>query len=633
MLIIKQRQVRVRMTDLTQFFGKEGLAIDQNFAFANKGKSTQDLINEMQTHGLLVDYIDTSGDLVRCKVGAVANCRPDKVGELSGYYVYNQIDAEKFVCVFGNWRTSFEGKFLSYSANDLTPVEKQDLQRKLEEANARRQEAKEKQQEEVAVYAKEKFESAEEVVQHKYLDSKSVKSYGLKQVNGNLLVGVYSITKNDNGTLAKEIKSLQYISPNGDKKFVGGGAVRGNINLIGCDVYDLLHLPNLIVCEGYATGASIYEATGVPCMIVFSANFCLTACTRLREITGNNTTKLILALDNDENQVGNTKANEVATAIPNCVVRLPSVIGDYNDLASQKGNEQVKLELMDSKFNVRQFAIRNLVNSPPQIEWLIDSFVPLAKPGILAAVGGVGKSMSMIQLSLAVATGGTWWGKKILQQGNAIIWSSEDSLDEIHRRIDALDPLGRRFDSPYDVFVVPIPDMKEPMILLREEGITPTGQEVLDEMLGIPNLKLCVFDPLQAFVTANISSDNQAGQLWGSYCSNISARIGCSTITVHHLSKTALTDNSDDAMSHRSQIRGASSIVDSVRFAIAMWITDEETTEKICTEQGIDYDRMAVVKAGMVKSNSGNVDYAVKTLIRKKAVLELLDDKKVFEWN
>ena len=47
------------MTDLTQFFGEEGLAIDPNFAFANKGKSIQDLINEMQTHGLLVDYIDT----------------------------------------------------------------------------------------------------------------------------------------------------------------------------------------------------------------------------------------------------------------------------------------------------------------------------------------------------------------------------------------------------------------------------------------------------------------------------------------------------------------------------------------------------------------------------------------------
>ena len=620
------------MTDLTQFFGKEGLAIDPNFAFANKGKSIQDLINEMQTHGLLVDYIDMSGELVRCKVGAVANCRPDKVGEASGYYVFNQIDHEKFVCVFGNWRSSFEGKFLSYSANDLTPVEKQDLQRKLEEANNRRQEAKEKQQEEVAVYAKEKFESAEEVVQHKYLDVKSVKSYGLKQVNGNLLVGVHSITKTNTGTLVKEIKSLQYISPNGDKKFVGGGAVRGNVNLIGCDVNDLLHLPNLIVCEGYATAASIYESTGVPCLVVFSANFCLPALSRLREIIGSNC-KFILALDNDKNQVGNTKANEVATAVVNCVTRLPSIIGDYNDLARQQGNEQVKLELLDSKFNIRQYAIRNLVNSPPQTEWLVESFIPLSKPGIIAAVGGVGKSLSVIQLALGIATGGSWWGKKILQQGNSVIFAAEDDLSEIHRRIDLLDPKGERFDSPYDVYVFPIPEQKEPMILLREEGITPIGQELVDELKMIPNLKLCCFDPLQAFTTGNVSSSNEVGQLWGSYCANISARIGCSTLTVHHLNKGALTNDSDDAMSHRMEIRGASSITDSVRYAIAMWLADEETCEKICAEQGIDFNRMAVVKAALVKSNSGNVDYGIKTLIRKDAVLEILDGSKAFEWN
>ena len=42
---------------------------------------------------------------------------------------------------------------------------------------------------------------------------------------------------------------------------------------------------------------------------------------------------------------------------------------------------------------------------------------------------------------------------------------------------------------------------------------------------------------------------------------------------------------------------------------------------------------MSVVKAGLVKSNSGNVDYAVKTLIRKDAVLEILDNNKTFEWN
>ena len=165
------------------------------------------------------------------------------------------------------------------------------------------------------------------------------------------------------------------------------------------------------------------------------------------------------------------------------------------------------------------------------------------------------------------------------------------------------------------------------MILLREEGVTPIASELIDELKTISNLQLVVFDPLQAFTTGNISSSNEVYQLWGSYCANISARLGVTTLTVHHLSKSALTNDSDDALSHRAEIRGASSITDSVRFAIAMWLADESTCERICLQEGMEIDRMAVVKASLVKSNSGNVDYGVKTLVRKGAVLEILDQK------
>jgi len=172
------------------------------------------------------------------------------------------------------------------------------------------------------------------------------------------------------------------------------------------------------------------------------------------------------------------------------------------------------------------------------------------------------------------------------------------------------------------------------MILLREEGITPQATELVDELKTIPNLQLVVFDPLQAFTTGNISSSNEVGQLWGSYCANISARLAVSCISVHHLSKSALSNDSDDALSHRAEIRGASSLVDSVRFAIAMWLADEDTCEKICIQEGVEIDRMSVVKAGLVKSNSGNVDYKTKTLIRRGAVLEILDEnKKSFNWD
>ena len=618
------------MTDLTEFYGEQGLVIDKNFAFTSTSKSNSDLISEMRSNGLLVDFLDTTGNLIRVPVGATANTRPDKANERSGYYAYNQLD-NNFVCIYGNWRTSQEWKFTSYNPNEMSAEEKRLMQTKLEESQKRREEAKAKKQEEVSIYAKEKFASANEVTDHNYLNDKKVKSYGLKTINGNLLIPVHSITKSDNGILVNDIKSLQYIFPDGSKKFVGGGEIKGNVFLIGCEATEIPYLDTLILCEGYATGSSIFEATGLPVAVVFSANFCLTASVRLREITG---AKFIIALDNDTSGIGEKNANEVVSAVSNCVSRLPSITGDFNDLHLAKGLDQVKSELTESKFNIRQYAIRNLVEEPKPIEWLVDSFIPLGKPGIIAAVGGVGKSLSMIQLALGIATGGQWWGKTIMQKGSTVIFAAEDDLSEVHRRIASLDPLGLRFQSEYDVYVFPIPEQKEPMILLKEEGVTSQATELVEELKTIPNLQLVVFDPLQAFTTGNISSSNEVGQLWGSYCANISARLGVTTLTVHHLAKSALTNDSDDALSHRAEIRGASSITDSVRFAIAMWLADNDTCEKICLDQGIEFDRMAVVKASLVKSNSGNVDYKTKTLVRNGAVLEILDEnKKSFEWD
>ena len=618
------------MTDLTQFYGEQGLVIDKNFAFTSTSKSNGDLISEMRSNGLLVDFLDTTGNLVRVSVSATANSRPDKANERSGFYAYNQLD-NNFVCIYGNWRTSQEWKFTSYNPNEMSAEQKRLMQTKLEESQKRREEAKTKKQEEVSIYAKEKFASANEVTDHNYLNDKKVKSYGLKTINGNLLIPVHSITKSDNGILVNDIKSLQYIFPDGSKKFVGGGEIKGNVFLIGCEATELPYLDTLILCEGYATGSSIFEATGLPVAVVFSANFCLTASVRLRKVTG---AKFVIALDNDTSGIGEKNANEVVNAVSNCVSRLPSITGDFNDLHLAKGLDQVKLELLESKFNIRQYAIRNLVEEPKPIEWLVDSFIPLGKPGIIAAVGGVGKSLSMIQLALGIATGGQWWGKNIMQKGSTVIFAAEDDLSEVHRRIASLDPLGLRFQSEYDVYVFPIPEQKEPMILLREEGVTSMAQELVEELKTIPNLQLVVFDPLQAFTTGNISSSNEVGQLWGSYCANISARLGITCLTVHHLAKSALTNDSDDALSHRAEIRGASSITDSVRFAIAMWLADSDTCEKICMDQGIEFDRMAVVKASLVKSNSGNVDYQTKTLVRNGAVLEILDEnKKSFEWD
>jgi len=350
----------------------------------------------------------------------------------------------------------------------------------------------------------------------------------------------------------------------------------------------------------------------------------LDAASNLRKLTG---ARFILALDTDESGVGEKKAQECASAVVNSAVRLPSEVGDYNDLYLKHGLDKVRAELIDHKLGIQQYAIRNLVGKPEPQKFLVDGLIPIGKPGLLAASGGVGKSLSVIQLALRIACGGgRWWGKDVKERGNVIVFCAEDDLPEIHRRLDLLDPRGERFNSQYEVYVFPIPEQKEPMILLREEGITPQATELLEEISSIPNLKLVCFDPLQAFTTGNVSSSNEVGQLWGSYCANISARLKCTTLTVHHLNKAGLTVDSDDSMVQRTSVRGASSLVDSQRFCLTMALGDVETCERICEEQRVPYDRMSVVKASLVKSNSGNVDYSTKTLFRKNGVLEPLEE-------
>lgn len=619
------------MTDITEFFGNKGLVLDKNFAFEGTEKSINDLINEMRSHGLLVDFLQTDGSLVRVPVSATANTRPDKGGEKSGYYCYNQLD-NQFVCIYGNWRTGIEDKFTSYNPNKMSAEQKRNLNAKLEDAQKRREEAKKKQQKEVSIYAKEKFDSLYEATEHKYLQDKNIKNYGLRVTTTNsLVVPVYSIIKNDNGKLVSSIKSLQYIFPDGSKKFVGGGEVKGNIFLIGCVPENLPHLDSIVICEGYATGASIYEATGLPVAICFSANFCLTASLRMRSITN---AKFILALDNDSSGIGEKNANQVASAVENCVLRLPS-LNDYNDLHIEKGLEAVKSELTEYAFGIRNYAIRNFVGSPPPIKWLVDDLIPLGINSVLAGVGGIGKSFLGIDLAMKVANGGDWLGKPVLAKGDALIVSAEDSHAEVWRRISEIDGGGQRFNSLYDVFIYTVADSGKPLILLKEDEVTQKANELVEELKTLKNLKLVIFDPIQAFIGSSmpISSSNEAGQLWSTFTAGVSAQLGVTCISMHHMSKNALNDSDNQSITEiRRNIRGASSIIDGARQGLVLFNAGKEEAEKVCYEQGVDTDIMRVVKASVVKSNF-KCDTSVKTLFRKGAVLEILEENKSFDWD
>ena len=48
-----------------------------------------DLVGELSNHGLQVDHLDTSGNLVRVRVGEGLGTKADRSNQRSGWYVVN----------------------------------------------------------------------------------------------------------------------------------------------------------------------------------------------------------------------------------------------------------------------------------------------------------------------------------------------------------------------------------------------------------------------------------------------------------------------------------------------------------------------------------------------------------------
>ncbi|MEO6422846.1 MAG: toprim domain-containing protein [Candidatus Nitrotoga sp.] len=101
-----------------------------------------------------------------------------------------------------------------------------------------------------------------------------------------------------------KITSLQFINAEGEKRFLHGGE-KGYF-VIG----KIEPGKTACICEGYATGASIYEATGHAVIVAFDAGNMKKIALALR--TKYPDLKIILCADDDESGTGQRKATEAA---------------------------------------------------------------------------------------------------------------------------------------------------------------------------------------------------------------------------------------------------------------------------------------------------------------------------------
>jgi phage/plasmid primase-like uncharacterized protein len=106
-----------------------------------------------------------------------------------------------------------------------------------------------------------------------------------------------------------DIHSLQFIGPDGGKRFLTGGRVTGCYFSIG----NPKGAAALCIAEGFATGATIHEATGYPVAVAFNAgNLGAVAKTLRGKFPA---LLLILCGDVDRSGTGQKAATEAAQSV------------------------------------------------------------------------------------------------------------------------------------------------------------------------------------------------------------------------------------------------------------------------------------------------------------------------------
>jgi len=260
--------------------------------------------------------------------------------------------------VFGDYAAAdIKGSWQDRQGNKMTAAEEKEHQAKVEKAYQESREATKRNQAKGASNALKIWEAASPApADHPYLVKKGISgllSVQLRQhqgplvvrdmaCNGALLIPAYDET----GKLA----TLEFIQGDGEKRFLTGCKKGGSFFMIGSFSNPYETAPELagVVCvaEGFATCASIHQATGYPVAVAFDAGN-LAAVSRFLK-KRHPGARLVICADNDYHEDGQANtgilsANHAAKETGG-LVAVPELINgektDFNDLAQQPDGEE-----------------------------------------------------------------------------------------------------------------------------------------------------------------------------------------------------------------------------------------------------------------------------------------------------
>ena len=482
---------------------------------SNPLQTFQDILNDK---GLVPSEILADGKLRRCPTTG----KPHK--QNGAYIAHLDSPATLWWC---NWESGEQGTFTEAEERPLSPAEREVLQRRQNAIRRQREAECAQRREAAAQQARSILNTASPCSpEHVYLRRKGIPALGnvRQDRNGMLLIPVRDHSGN--------VQSLQYIAQDGTKRFLVGGKVQGGHFIIPGKPEK-----PLVLCEGYATGASIHLACEWTVYVAFSANNLPVVANIVRRMFPD--ASIMVCGDNDE--TGRSKGQEAAQAAQARLVLPTFTTGagkDFNDLHQSEGLQEVRRQLEASEQTGSSPALVSLdmgeflSMSIPERGYLLSPILPVQGIGILYAPRGIGKTFAALSIAVAVASGGAVFNWRAPMPKRTLYVDGEMPATSMQNRLSAL--VNGMSVPPHtlknmalitpDLQPCPMPDVS-----------TANGQAMLEPFLK--GVDMVVLDNIATLCRTGKENESQSWQTMQAWLLELRRR-GMTVLLIHHAGKS-----------------------------------------------------------------------------------------------
>lgn len=448
----------------------------------------------------------------------------DKHNEKAGWYIGfgDNIPAG----IYGSWRGGFESKWRADIGRELLAEEIAETERRIAAISAIREAEKQKHYAQIANAVSNILQSVTPAnPEHKYLQSKNVGAHGIYQTGDErLMIPIF---------LDGKIASAQYITPENEKQFHGGGEIKGGYFAIG----PLPPEGTLYVAEGYATAASIYEATGSTVVMALNAGNMPPVARWLREKLGA-AQEIIIVADNDESGTGQAAATEAANLIGARVI-IPPEVGDANDYVNEGGDLSALLTGKSAWLT----AADDFCAKPAPIRWLIKKWIQAGGLAMVYGDSGTGKTFVVLDWVLRMASGIDTWAGLRVRPGGVVYLAGEG-----HYGLKARIAGWKKYHNVEHLNAWVSGGACD---LNTPEGLAKTISEI--RMIKTDNIAVIVVDTLHRFLIGDENKATDTKTMLDA-CAMLSNTFDSAVILVHH---TGVNQDAKNRARGSSAWRGA----------------------------------------------------------------------------